>query len=143
MCVCLRVCAYVCVCVCVCVCVFAHACVCVCAGARVCVCMCARTRVRACVSHTFSTQQNDLHTSTDVHGLAQLLTSQASSKTPPPLHHQHQHHQQQQRQRDIHYKPSLLNAHTTTLIVHIFTNVNKLCLNRHHNHRQQHYPSLN
>ena len=30
----------------------------------------------------------------------------------------------------IYYKPSLFNAHTTILIVHIFMNVNKLCLNQ-------------
>ena len=29
----------------------------------------------------------------------------------------------------IYYKPSLFNAHTMILIVHIFMNVNKLCLN--------------
>ena len=28
------------------------------------------------------------------------------------------------------YKPSLFNAHTMILIVHIFMNVNKLCLNQ-------------
>ena len=31
----------------------------------------------------------------------------------------------------IYYKPSLFNAHTMILIVHIFMNVNKLCLNQH------------
>ena len=30
----------------------------------------------------------------------------------------------------IYYKPSLFNAHTMILIVHIFMNVNKLCLNQ-------------
>ena len=30
----------------------------------------------------------------------------------------------------IYYKPSLFNAHTMILIVHIFTNVDKLCLNQ-------------
>ena len=30
----------------------------------------------------------------------------------------------------IYYKPSLFNAHTLILIVHIFMNVNKLCLNQ-------------
>ena len=30
----------------------------------------------------------------------------------------------------IYYKPSLFNAHTIILIVHIFLNVNKLCLNQ-------------
>ena len=30
----------------------------------------------------------------------------------------------------IYYKPSLFNAHTVILIVHIFMNVNKLCLNQ-------------
>ena len=30
----------------------------------------------------------------------------------------------------IYYKPSLFNAHTKILIVHIFMNVNKLCLNQ-------------
>ena len=30
----------------------------------------------------------------------------------------------------IYYKPSLFNAHTMILIVHIFMNVNKLCLNK-------------
>ena len=30
----------------------------------------------------------------------------------------------------IYYKPSLFNAHTMTLIVHILMNVNKLCLNQ-------------
>ena len=29
----------------------------------------------------------------------------------------------------IYYKPSLFNAHTMSLIVHIFMKVNKLCLN--------------
>ena len=29
----------------------------------------------------------------------------------------------------IYYKPSLFNAHTMILIVHIFMNVDKLCLN--------------
>ena len=29
----------------------------------------------------------------------------------------------------IYYKPSLFKAHTMILIVHIFINVNKLCLN--------------
>ena len=32
----------------------------------------------------------------------------------------------------IYYKPSLFNAHTMILIVHIFMNVNKLCLNQKH-----------
>ena len=34
----------------------------------------------------------------------------------------------------IYYKPSLFNAHTMIFIVHIFMNVNKLCLNQilHH-----------
>ena len=31
----------------------------------------------------------------------------------------------------IYYKPSLFNAHTMILIVRIFMNVNKLCLNQH------------
>ena len=31
----------------------------------------------------------------------------------------------------IYYKPSLFNAHTMIFIVHIFMNVNKLCLNQH------------
>ena len=31
---------------------------------------------------------------------------------------------------DIYYKPSLFNAHIMILIVHIFMNVNKLCLNQ-------------
>ena len=31
----------------------------------------------------------------------------------------------------IYYKPSLFNAHTMILIVHIFMNANKLCLNQH------------
>ena len=30
----------------------------------------------------------------------------------------------------IYYKPCLFNAHTMILIVHIFMNVNKLCLNQ-------------
>ena len=30
----------------------------------------------------------------------------------------------------IYYKPSLFNAHTMILIVHIFMNVNKICLNQ-------------
>ena len=30
----------------------------------------------------------------------------------------------------IYYKPSLFNAHTMILIVHIFMNANKLCLNQ-------------
>ena len=30
----------------------------------------------------------------------------------------------------IYYKPSLFNAHTMIFIVHIFMNVNKLCLNQ-------------
>ena len=30
----------------------------------------------------------------------------------------------------IYYKPSLFNAHTMILIVHIFMNVNNLCLNQ-------------
>ena len=30
----------------------------------------------------------------------------------------------------IYYKPSLLNAHTVIVIVHIFMNANKLCLNQ-------------
>ena len=30
----------------------------------------------------------------------------------------------------IYYKPSLFNAHTMILIVHIFMNVNKHCLNQ-------------
>ena len=30
---------------------------------------------------------------------------------------------------NIYYQPSLFNAHTMILIVHIFMNVNKLCLN--------------
>ena len=30
----------------------------------------------------------------------------------------------------IYYKPSLFNAHTMVLIVHIFMNVNKLCINQ-------------
>ena len=30
----------------------------------------------------------------------------------------------------IYYKPSLFNTHATILIVHIFMNVNKLCLNQ-------------
>ena len=30
----------------------------------------------------------------------------------------------------IYYKPSLFNAHTMILIVHISMNVNKLCLNQ-------------
>ena len=30
----------------------------------------------------------------------------------------------------IYYKPSLFNAHTMILIVHISINVNKLCLNQ-------------
>ena len=30
----------------------------------------------------------------------------------------------------IYYKPSLFNAHTLILIVHIFMNVNKFCLNQ-------------
>ena len=32
----------------------------------------------------------------------------------------------------IYYKPSLFNAHTVILFVHIFMNVNKLCLNQRH-----------
>ena len=30
----------------------------------------------------------------------------------------------------IYYKPSLFKAHTMILIVHIFMNVNKICLNQ-------------
>ena len=30
----------------------------------------------------------------------------------------------------IYYKPNLFNAHTMILFVHIFMNVNKLCLNQ-------------
>jgi len=30
----------------------------------------------------------------------------------------------------IYYKPSLFNAHTMILIVHIFMNANKVCLNQ-------------
>ena len=30
----------------------------------------------------------------------------------------------------IYYKPSLFNAHTMILFVHIFMNVNKICLNQ-------------
>ena len=30
----------------------------------------------------------------------------------------------------IYYKPSLFNAHTMIFIVHIFMNVNKICLNQ-------------
>ena len=33
----------------------------------------------------------------------------------------------------IYYKPSLFNAHTMILIVHIFMKVNKLCLNQEFN----------
>ena len=33
----------------------------------------------------------------------------------------------------IYYKPSLFNAHTMILIVHIFMNVNKFCLNQMNN----------
>ena len=35
----------------------------------------------------------------------------------------------------IYYKPSLFNAHTMILIVYIFMNVNKLCLNQKKNPR--------
>ena len=37
----------------------------------------------------------------------------------------------------IYYKPSLFNAHTMILIVHIFKNVNKLCLNHMRSVRDQ------
>jgi len=37
----------------------------------------------------------------------------------------------------IYYKPSLFNAHTMILIVHIFMNVNKLCLNQMQQQQQQ------
>ena len=40
----------------------------------------------------------------------------------------------------IYYKPSLFNAHTMILIVHIFMNVNKLCLNQK---RKQEITTLN
>ena len=36
----------------------------------------------------------------------------------------------------IYYKPSLFNAHTMILIVHIFMNVNKLCLNQNRKQKQ-------
>jgi len=37
----------------------------------------------------------------------------------------------------IYYKPSLFNAHTMILIVHIFMTVNKLCLNQAQQQQQQ------
>ena len=37
----------------------------------------------------------------------------------------------------IYYKPSLFNAHTMILIVHIFMNVNKLCLNQRKKERKE------
>ena len=43
----------------------------------------------------------------------------------------------------IYYKPSLFNAHTVISIVHIFMNVNKLCLNQvSHNNTFQETASI-
>ena len=41
----------------------------------------------------------------------------------------------------IYYKPSLFNAHTMILIVHIFMNVNKLCLNQYKYNGSTFFPS--